>query len=228
MSSAPKSGPEDPILTPAQGKILTIFASSPLARSFYFGGATALSAVYFQHRFSEDLDFFGTAEFTARQLTFFEKLLRVNGYKIRRGRRLPVYIYEISAPDGSTVKLDFSYYPYDRIDRGTTWRGIDVDSILDMAVNKIHAIASRFEDKDLVDLYFLLTLRPELDLMDLIRKVPLKFDARVHPLTLAEKLMRAGEIKLMPRLVRPLPKAEIQGFLSDQARRIVRRVGPAR
>jgi len=29
---------------------------------------------------------------------------------------------------GATTKVDFSYYPYDRIEKGTRWRGLDVDS----------------------------------------------------------------------------------------------------
>lgn len=224
MSGRKGRGPS--VLSPEQDKLLGLFARSPLSKQFYFGGASALSAVYFQHRTSQDLDFFCPEEFTPRRLASFEAALKRLKFKFSRDRRLPVYIYHVTAPGGATTRVDFSYFPYDRIDRGTRWRGIDVDSILDMAVNKIHAIASRFEDKDLVDLYFLLTLRPKLDLMDLIKKVPLKFDARVTPMTLAEKLMRAEEIKLMPTLIHPVRISVIREFLVDQARRIVKEERP--
>ena len=44
--------------------------------------------------------------------------------------------------------------------------------------------------------------------------------ARHDALSLAEKLMRAEEIRLMPELLRPVSKAEIARFLRDQARRL--------
>ena len=47
------------ILTPLQKKIMGhLFQDKWFCRFFYLTGGTALSAFYFQHRFSEDLDFF--------------------------------------------------------------------------------------------------------------------------------------------------------------------------
>lgn len=210
-------------LTPAQEQILSIFTKTPVAKAFYFGGATALSAVHLQHRLSEDLDFFRATEFTARLLAPFERALAREGFTLQRERRLPVYVYEVTGPDGASTRVDFAYYPYDRIERGLRWRGVEVDSLYDLAVNKLQAVVTRFEDKDLVDLYFLLTLRPELDLERLVLHVGLKFEVRIDPLTLAEKLMRASEIRLMPKLLRPASKTGIATFLAEQARRLANR-----
>lgn len=50
-------------LTDRQKLALKLIANTELAKHFYFGGGTALSHHYLQHRYSEDLDFFNQQEF---------------------------------------------------------------------------------------------------------------------------------------------------------------------
>ena len=41
-------------------------------------------------------------------------------------------------------RVDFAYYPYDPIERRRLWRGLVVESLVDMTVNKVQAILTRF------------------------------------------------------------------------------------
>lgn len=54
---------------------------------------------------------------------------------------------------GPFGRIDFAYYPFDPIGRRTSWRGLAVESLLDMTVNKVQAILTRQQPRDFVDLY---------------------------------------------------------------------------
>lgn len=70
----------NPILLPFQIQILEQFFSSPLARSFFLTGGTALSAFYFGHRESRDFDLFSIEDFNAQQTrVLVEKIARELG-----------------------------------------------------------------------------------------------------------------------------------------------------
>ena len=66
---------DNPILTDNQKSLLARFGASQLCGSFYLTGGTALSAVYLQHRLSEDLDFFTANDFGIEEILAFVKSL---------------------------------------------------------------------------------------------------------------------------------------------------------
>lgn len=53
--------------------------------------------------------------------------------------------------------------------------GIEIDSLMDIAVNKVHAIATRTNARDFVDLYFIVKKTGQ-TVADLIKTARNKFD----------------------------------------------------
>jgi predicted nucleotidyltransferase component of viral defense system len=146
------------ILTEKQRSVLEEVAKDPyLSSQFYFTGGTALAEVYLRHRESEDLDFFSEKKFDARIVsekvkTWSEKL----HFRFTARYVEPVNIFTLTFSDGSGLKVDFNYYPYHQIKSFEAYKGLSVDSELDIAINKLLTVTQRIEVKDFVDLYFLL------------------------------------------------------------------------
>ena len=115
--------------------------------SFYLSGGTALS-LQLGHRESEDLDFFTKHPF---QLDLIERQLLPHGTlsetELAQGT-LNTYL--------NGVKLQFLLYPYRLIEPLTTWEGINLSSVIDIACTKLQTIGMRGSKKDFIDLYFLL------------------------------------------------------------------------
>ena len=113
---------------------------------------------------SEDLDFFLTRELESGELRPLTRSLVAGGVRIDEqqvGPRRTLLLYKGSKELG---RIDFAFYPYDPIARRERWRGLVVESLLDMTVNKLQALLTRFRPRDFVDLYFLLREGPEPDL----------------------------------------------------------------
>jgi hypothetical protein len=119
-------------------------------------------------------------------------------------------------------RVDFAFYPFEPVGRRTKWRGLTVESLEDMTVNKLQAVLTRFQPRDFVDLYFLLREGPIRDLAKLLLLVRAKFDAGPHPLGLAARLLLVRELKELPKMRRPLKYAEMVRFFEERAREIAR------
>lgn len=148
-----------PLFTTIQQKILDEFSKEKnLKKGFYFTGGTALSAVYFHHRESEDLDFFSEEEFDNDQIIqFINKVSGLLGTKVRMVRRDRMVIFELKKGGRLVIKLDFVYDLFKRLKQGKKIQGISVDSLEDIGANKFMTITQRTEVKDFVDLYFILS-----------------------------------------------------------------------
>lgn len=98
-----------------------------------------------------------------------------------------------------------------------------MESLLDMAVNKVQALLTRWQPRDLVDLYFLLREGPERDLARLLDLARAKFDVGADVLGLAERLLLVHEIRELPRMLRPVEKADLVAFFEARARALIGR-----
>jgi predicted nucleotidyltransferase component of viral defense system len=221
-SGSRKKAARSPELHPWQERALDVVAASSLAPELVFGGGAALAAVHLHHRTSEDLDFFfmrpvepEEAEAVGRALV--TKATRVDVDVV--GARTSLVLRRKAGPIG---RIDFAYYPYDPIGRRPRWRGLVVESTIDMAVNKVQAILTRRQPRDYVDLYFLLQEGPERSLERLLSFVRAKFDVGAHPTGLAQRLLLVREMHELPRMIRPVTHAELVAFFEDRVRAIVR------
>lgn len=208
---------QNKILTKEQKIILDEVGKNEFLRSsFYFTGGTALSEFYLQHRLSEDIDFFSQNRFDTQSILIIitnwsEK------HKFTFEPRLvdPLYFVTTYFKNGVSLKLDFSYYPYKSLERHKTFDNINVDSLLDIAVNKTLTISQRNDVKDFVDLYFLLD---QFSLWDLIEGVKVKFNIKIDPLLLASDLLKIEDFDYLPKMVKPLNLNSLKEFFRKQAR----------
>lgn len=194
-----------------------------LGKEVTFGGGAALASAYLHHRLSEDLDFFLRREIQPADLRPLTRWLSRRGIVVQQrqlGPRLSLVLVQAAEEIG---RIDFAYFPYEPIARPTRWQGMAVDSLLDMAVNKVQAILTRFQPRDFVDVYFLLREGPESQLERLLDLVRAKFDVGADRLALAERLLLAGQIADLPRLLRPVGLDELRAFFEAQARTLVRK-----
>jgi len=206
------------LAAPRLGKI----SESRVGREVVFGGGAALAMLHLHHRMSEDLDFFLNREIESAELAPVASSLRTASLKTELeavGPRTSVLLLRGSKPMG---RVDFAFYPFDLIGRRTRWRGLTVESLQDMTVNKLQAVLTRNQPRDFVDLYFLLREGPLRDLDQLLDLVRAKFDVGPHRLGLAARLLLACEIKELPRMIRPVRLQDIVAFFEERARALAR------
>lgn len=156
-------------------RVLKILANN--VDSFYLAGGTALSNFYFQHRDSEDLDFF-TGKFEKSEITgIVEDLSK----ELRRPVRLlkqqmkknlvKMMVFSIEFTKKDKLKIDFVEDYIKLIKPSRNINGVNVMSLEDIYLRKIYAVAGywqredktgrkigqggRQEAKDFCDLYYL-------------------------------------------------------------------------
>lgn len=143
------------ILSPFQTRVLDFFAGqSGWFNRFYLTGGTALSEFHLQHRFSEDLDFFSEEEFSLTGVNVLLKKLRrdlpeISTIEFREFMGIRTFF--IHHPKG-VLKVDFNYYPFPRLEKGKKYHHLSIDSLMDIAVNKMQTISTQPRGRDFVDL----------------------------------------------------------------------------
>ena len=218
---------KEEILTLNQRQFLE-FASLTdyIHRNFYLTGGTALACFYLRHRLSEDLDFFNekdevNLELLSRILGKFEKKIKIS--KIEQRSIFGIHNFFFHFPDKKILKVDFSYYPFTRIQKGTKFKNIAIDSDYDIAVNKVHTIYTQPRARDFIDLYFLIKEKGYL-LTDLILKAKAKFDWHIDPVQLGIQLLKAKEVKDFPFLLKEIDHQEWQDFFVGQAKQLEKKI----
>lgn len=186
--------------------------------NFYFTGGTALSAVYLHHRESDDLDFFSENNFDTQVL--FEKvslLAQKHNFDFERRQIENVHIYNIDFLKKTPLKVDFVYYPHKRIEKGAIFNDFNVDSLSDIATNKLLTIGQRTEVKDFVDLFYLLE---KFSIWDLMEGLRIKFNMKTEPFFIASDIMKVEDFTIMPRMIKPLTLDQLKTFFVQKAKEI--------
>ena len=210
------------ILTPGQEQFLHLVGKeSYLARHFYLTGGTALSAFYFFHRISEDIDLFSEEEVQLVPVRAF--LRKVQGAlgvkKVDYRQYLGLHTFHLYFSETYSLKVDFSYYPFPRIEKGMKFKNVTVDSILDIAVNKVHTIAMQPRARDFIDIYFIVKEK-NYRFADLLLQAKAKFDWHIDALQLGSRLLQAREVKDFPRMLKKINDAEWQNFFVEEAKKL--------
>lgn len=161
-------------LTPTQKKVLDLFIKSPLKDKFYWTGGTLLSARYLHHRRSNDLDFFTDEPFTHNQIIGFIRKLKKE-LKLPKVEERKIYDrQEFILHNKRKLRLEFVQYDHPNLKARKKWKGITIDSLNDIAANKLMSLFDRNDPKDLFDLYFLLT-KKEYTIKKLVKLLEKKF-----------------------------------------------------
>lgn len=209
------------ILTPRQSQFLELVGSQKqLTQNFYLTGGTALSEFYYQHRLSEDLDFFNTdSEVNQVAIEAFLKKYssKLGVIEIKKTVFLGLVTYLLIFSDKQQLKVDFNYYPFPRIESGKKYKGLSIDSVYDIAVNKLHTMFMKPRSRDYVDLYFILT-RENYPLDKLIIDAKIKFDWHIDKVTLASQFLRTKDFDESSMLLVPFDKKKMDKFFFDLAK----------
>lgn len=121
----------------------------------YLTGGTALSRFYFQHRLSDDLDFFTTTDDLKLIANDFVARLQAKGFSPEIDR-LDVYFARVFVEEnGLQLKVEFvrEFNLYGKLIK--TDKGIYINNLEDIGANKISAFEDRAEMKDIIDLFFI-------------------------------------------------------------------------
>ena len=193
-----------------------------LSKQFYFTSGTALSAFYLHHRESEDLDFFSENDFEDEKI---EELMRNLSMSFKTTYRFTktggVRIFEFVKKDKLLIKIDFNHYPYRRIKKGKIYQGIEIDSLHDIATNKLLTINQRNDVKDFVDLYFLLK---DFTIWDLIYGVEKKFRMELDMILISSDFTKVEQFDFLPKMLVPLKLSDLKKFFKQKAIEIARRI----
>ena len=205
------------VLYPIQDRVLPAFQNSP----FYLTGGTALSRGYYNHRYSDDLDYF---------VNYHESFQRLAQIQIDRIRQI----------FPAVVDIDYQGENFCRIFVGQEKLKIEmindvpshigtimehpvlgrIDSKENILANKVTAVVDRSMPKDIVDIYFL--LKDGLD----IKRALLDADSKaagISPLLVA-KVLTEFDYQLLDteiKWVTPISADLIKDFLQAISRSIV-------
>ncbi len=135
--------------------LLKLIENDEIEKNFFLTGGTALSVFYLSHRKSEDLDLFTKEEINLNGISSWIKLNFSNYASILNIS--PNYLsYNVSS-----IKIDF-VIDITSIDckretfKFENGKSLKIDCIENIASNKLCAIISRIEIRDLVDFYFIM------------------------------------------------------------------------
>lgn len=206
------------ILTPVQRKFLELVLKEPyLLRLYYWTGGTVLSEFYLHHRESYDIDLFTEKEEV--NLPSVSKFISIAGKKLdaaqtSHARFLGLQSFHLSFAKGESLKVDFNYYPFPRINIGRKWNGIAIDSLQDIAVNKVHTIAMRPRERDYIDLYFILKdhVNALIAVRELIGLAKAKFDWHIESHQLGENFSKVVTVKDIPKMLLPFKRDKMVDF----------------
>lgn len=120
--------------------------------------------------------------------------------------------------DSEELKVDFNYYPFPRIDKGTKFRSLEIDSIYDIAANKVHTLFMKARPRDYVDLYFIMT-KENYPLEKLIIDAKAKFDWDLDRITLASQFSKVKDFaKDFPKMLVPFDEKKMIKFFLNEAK----------
>lgn len=209
------------ILSDNQRRLLTLLSGEvSICNTFYLSGGTALAEFYLQHRLSEDLDFFSEEEFEPEGVsTVLKKVQKAAGiilvrYEQSFNRNL--FFLEL---EGDEIKTEFTYFPFPRIEQGKKIGNLHIDSLIDIAVNKIFTIYQKPRARDFIDLYCIMR-RESWTIADLVKKARIKFDYHIDPLQLGAQFVRVEVLKDYPSMLIHLDESAWQNFFIEEAKRL--------
>lgn len=214
------------IITPIQEKFLKAFFESSLATFFFLTGGTALAEYYLKHRKSEDLDLFTLDQKLKFDFVNTEilKIARTLNFKIINQVSTGTYLQFIFKGEAEILKVDLVKDIPVQFGKVKNVRGIFVDSIENITVNKLLAIFGRTDAKDFIDFYFLLREK-KFNFGDIFDKAKKK-DIGLSEFYLASMLGEVENLKVFPRVLKSFNKQEFNKFFSDLSKQLFEKIRP--
>ncbi len=216
------------IITPIQENFLKAFFDSSLATFFFLTGGTALAEYYLKHRKSEDLDLFTLDQKLKFDFVNAEvlKIAKSLNFKIINQVSTGTYLQFIFKGHADILKVDLVKDVPVQFGKIKNIRGVFIDSIENIAVNKLLAIFGRTDAKDFIDLYFLFKEK-KFEFDDLYIKAKKK-DVGLNEFYLANMLAEAEGLGEFPEVFKPLDKRVLKKFFLDLSQALFKKIKPQR
>ena len=191
-----------------------------MREKFCLSGGTALAGFYLHHRYSEDLDFFSETEFDVLEIqVFLKKVNKELGFqKIDYEKSYNRNLFFCHFPN-EVLKIEFTFFPFQKIEKPQTMQSLQVESLMDLAVNKLFTIYQRSAARDYIDLYCICKERG-LEIKDLISKARIKFESHIDPIQLGTQFIKAKDALDLPRMVKSMPEKEWRDFFVKEAEKL--------
>jgi len=201
--------------------LAVVLQTDEILKNFYLSGGTALSSWYLHHRESHDLDFFSDRPFDGEKITQWikqnEKKLEYQSLVVNDD--FGFYTFFFRYPDNNRLKVDFAHYVSQRLTKGIYWNGLEIDSMYEIAVNKIHTIRTHPRERDYIDLYCILK-ETNWTIDKLLIDADRKFDITTDILQVVKNFLKAAEITDFPKMLIPFDETDMQGFYERSAGRL--------
>ncbi len=209
--------------------MLLLISHLPDHDAFYLTGGTALSAFFLKHRRSNDLDFFTTVEELI--LPFSRKLestCKRNTLKVERLRGFHSFV-ELSVNSGQdSTAIHFaldSPFRFENPFSAEEIPGIKIDSLTDIATNKLLALFGRAALRDFIDVFFL--IKEHFSKKELMEKAVQKdpgFDLYWLGVAMGRISEFPDDAPDMHLLTRPCPMKELKEFFVNWKKEVTREI----
>lgn len=202
-------------LTRDQETVLATLAKHEIAKRFYWTGGTLLAHYYLHHRRSFDLDFFSDTAFTREELDpFIANVKEALDTKTLMERKIYDRWEFVMTDRSPALRFEFVHYNHEkkRLAPLGVYRGLRIDSLADLATNKVMAYLDRNEPKDIFDVYVLLKKR-KFTVAKLIAMLKEKFGVHISDFTFwaesAKSLKRLDELAPYLLVTDPTKQQEV-------------------
>ena len=165
-------------LNKIQAKVLEALAKSSLNNKFYWTGGTLLAEKYLQHRESQDIDLFSDNSFSYQEILPLVHQIQKET-KLKEIEEKKIFSrFEFFIHNGEKLRFEFVHYDFPKIKSRKKWQGVLIDSLEDLAANKVMSVLDRKEPKDVIDLYFII-LKKRYTLEKLLKLACKKFKLKI-------------------------------------------------
>jgi hypothetical protein len=129
-------------------------ALKPVLASFYLTGGTALGRFYLNHRFSEDLDFFLNKSDTFQPLIKNIEKVLISNFSVLKNQSIvhDDFVRYYIEDEDSALKIEFVNDIAYRSGVPNKYQYGFIDTPLNILTNKLTAVVSRDEPKDVFDI----------------------------------------------------------------------------
>lgn len=213
------------ILTKLQEDVLLSFFSQPIGKSYFLTGGTALSAFYFYHRESVDLDLF---TFETIEIEPVKQVLEAIATKahLSLDHRVATEGYHKFFLTGKDMELKIDLVREQKVHFGKfrIFGKVRVDSLENIGSNKITAIFGRTEAKDFIDLYFILQ-RKLFSFAKLFQDATKK-DLGLTEFYLAHMILQVKNLKNFPKMLVPFNEDKMKNYFVSMANKLLLKAKP--
>ena len=196
---------------PAQESLAVLAKSRIFSRAFMAGGSAL--ALYLGHRESVDFDFFISGEFDANSV--IRKLGKAGKYEST------TLLEHSIIGQFNGIKISLFNYPYQKIEKGELFLGVELASLEDIAAMKLDAITGRGTKKDYIDLYFLSREKFSFEKMfGYYDRKFIKLEENAFTLVKSMQYFVEADETEMPRMFKKVVWKDIKRYMQGEALRL--------